>query len=165
MNKTLRLFLGAAVIALGVWAWTMVFPNPKQVIRNRINRVAQLASFSPNEGAMSRGFNIQKLGALFSDDAQILVDVPDLDAHVFTREEMMQSLMAAKRLGNGLKAEFVGMNIELGAGAESALVDLTLKAKIGGQGELIVQEFKFTVKKIKGDWLITRVESVNTLKP
>jgi hypothetical protein len=53
----------------------------------------------------------------------------------------------------------------LDAGAGTALVYLPVEAKLGGQNDSIVQEMKFTLKKIKGDWLITRVETVNTLKP
>ena len=30
---------------------------------------------------------------------------------------------------------------------------------------MIAQELKFTMKKINGDWLITRIETVKTLKP
>jgi hypothetical protein len=165
MNKILRLILLAVLVAVGFWVWTILFPDPQKVIRKRLNKVAQLASFSPNEGNLTRAFDVKKLGAMFSDDAQIHVDVPEFEPHVFTRDEMTQALMAAKRLGDGLHAEFVGINVELGSGGDSALANLTLKAKINGQNDLIVQEFNFTLKKIKGDWLITRVETVNTLKP
>ena len=58
------------------------------------------------------------------------------------------------------------MNIEMGAGNDSAIVDLTLKAKVPGETDLIVQELKFTLKKSDGGtWYITRVETVKTLKP
>jgi hypothetical protein len=165
MNKIFRVIMLAAVAALGLWVWTLLFPNPKHVIGNRLNQLARLASFSPGEGTLSRAFDVKRLGGLFSDDAQILVDVPALETHEFGRDEMMQDLLAAKKLGNGLKVKFIDPNIELGTGAESALVDLTMEAKFGGESDLVVQELKFTMKKIKSDWLITRVETVNTLKP
>ena len=165
MNKIIRVIVLAGLVALGFWVWTRLFPDPKQVIRNRLNQAARLASFAPGEGNFSRAFNVKKLGALFSDDAKILVDVPEMETREFGLDEMIQALMGAKRLGNGLKVKFIDPNIQLDAGAGSALVDLTVEAKLGGQNDSIVQEMKFTLKKIKGDWLITRVETVNTLKP
>ena len=89
MNKFLRVILLAVLVALGVWVWTILFPDPKQVIRNRINKVARLASFSPGQGNLSRTLNVEKLGALFSEDAQIVVDVPELGNHVLNRADMM----------------------------------------------------------------------------
>ena len=77
----------------------------------------------------------------------------------------MQAAMGAKSVTTGIKAEFIDMNIELGSGNLSALVDLTLKAKVNGESDMIAQELKFTMKKINGDWLITRIETVKTLKP
>jgi hypothetical protein len=166
MKKILQIIFLAVALSLGVWLWAAWFPNPKQAVRNRLNKVAQLASFSANEGNISRVANVQKLGRLFAEDVQVMVDIPGTESHTFTsREEVMQVALAAKRLGDGLKAEFLDMNIEMGTGDQSALVDLTLKAKVGGESDLIVQELKFTLKKLDGDWLITRVETVRTLKP
>ncbi len=166
MKKLVQIIFLAVVLALGVWLWTAWFPNPKQAVRNRLNRVAQLASFSANEGNISRALSVQKLGSLFAEDVQVMVDIPGAESHTFTsRGELMQIVLAAKRLGDGLKAEFLDMNIEMGTGDQSALVDLTLKAKVGGESDMIVQELNVTLKKINGDWLITRVETVRTLKP
>jgi len=166
MNKLRRLLLIAVVIGIGFWVWTAWFTNPKQVIKNRLNQVARLASFEPNEGAISRLAKIQRLGLLFAEDVQVMVDIPGYEAHTFSRrEEVMQVVMASPRLGNGLSAQFLDMNIQLGSGDQSALVELTLEAKINGESDILAQEMKFTLKKIKGDWLITRVETVKTLKP
>ena len=131
MKKIIRLILLVVMIALAVWVGLQLFPSPKQAVRNRLNKLAQLASFSASEGNFSRLANVQKLGLLFSDDAQVTVDVPGVQAHTFNRrEELMQAAMGAKSVTTGIKAEFIDMNIELGSGNLSALVDLTLKAKV-----------------------------------
>jgi hypothetical protein len=46
---------------------------------------------------------------------------------------------------------------------QSAVADLTVQANISGEPDPIVQEMKFTLRKIDGRWLITRVETVRTL--
>ena len=166
MSKLVKIIVCVGLLAAGLWLWTVLFPNPQQVIRNRLNALARLASFPPNEGNIAHVAKIQRLGLFFTDDVQVMVDVPGMESHTFTsRAELMQMAAAARQMASGLKAELLDINIEMGTGAESALVDATLKAKISGEGELIVQELKFTFKKIKGDWLITRIETVKTLKP
>jgi hypothetical protein len=166
MKNLLRLILLLAIVAIGIWAWTNFFPNPREAVRQRLQKVARLASFPPDQGNFNRAFAIQKLGLLFADDVQVRVDIPGYDPYTFNgRAELMQAFALAKRLGNGLKAEFLDMNIDMGSGDTSAIVDLTLKAKIGGESDLIAQELKITMKLIKGDWLVTRIETVKTLKP
>ena len=166
MNKLRRVLLVAAVLVIGFFVWQFCFPNPQQVIKRRLNEVARLASFTPNEGAISRLAKIQRLGLFFAEDVQVTVDIPGYESHTFNRrEEVMQVVMASPRLGAGVAAQFLDMNIQMGAGDESAMVDLTLEAKISGESDLLAQELNFTLKKIKGDWLITRVETVKTLKP
>lgn len=166
MKNLSKIILLLVLVALGYWLWTILFPNPQQVISNHLNKLAHLASFSAGEGNISRVSKIQRMGGLFADDVEISIDIPGADIQTIKgREELMQDALAARRFANGLNAEFLDMNIELGSEKQSAIVDLTLKAKATGENDLIVQELKFTMKKIKNDWLITRVETVKTLKP
>jgi len=165
MNKIFWLIILMALLALGWWGWSAWFPNPRQAIRNRLNQAASLASFTRGEGNIKRALSLQKLSGCFTEDAQITVDIPGVENHTFTRSELMESGMALKSMAYGLKAELIDVNIELGAGHDSALVDLTLKAKLGNEPEPIWQELKFNLKKINGDWLISRVDTIKTLKP
>jgi hypothetical protein len=49
------------------------------------------------------------------------------------------------------------------ADQESAVADLTLEAQSEGEMDRIVQEMKVTLKKMDGQWLIVKVETVKTL--
>ena len=42
-------------------------------------------------------------------------------------------------------------------------MELTLRAESAGDQYLVVQEMKFTLRKVDGEWLILRVETVKTL--
>ena len=46
MKIVFRIVLLAALAALGVWLWTMLFPSPEKIIRQRLDAVAQRASFA-----------------------------------------------------------------------------------------------------------------------
>ena len=64
---------------------------------------------------------------------------------------------------SGLSVEFLDINVTVEPDRKSAAADLTLKARVAGEKDLIVQELKFTLRKIDGTWLIIRVETVKTL--
>src|SRR6185437_2531865 len=70
---------------------------------------------------------------------------------------------AALRNLSSLKVELLDPNLALSPDKQSAVVDLTARVKLPEERDFIVQEMKFTLKKINGAWLIIRVETVRTL--
>ena len=46
MKIVFRFFLLAALAALGVWLWFVLFPSPEKIIRARLTKLARTASFS-----------------------------------------------------------------------------------------------------------------------
>jgi hypothetical protein len=165
MKHLLRLILLAAVIAAGLWSWTVLFPSPEKVIRNRIVKLASLASFSSHESNIARVANIERLGTFFAENIEVVIDVPGVETHTFTRrEELQQAAMQARSVVGALKVEFPDIHTTLAPDKQSAVADVTLKAKVSGQNDLIVQELAITFNKTNRDWLITRVETVKTLR-
>ncbi|MDB6065643.1 MAG: hypothetical protein JWR26_1851 [Pedosphaera sp.] len=169
MKTLLRLLFLIVVLGLGVWAWTIFFPKPETIVRKRLSQLAALASFSAGEGNFAKVARIERLGALFADQVEVRVDVPGFEAHSFDRREdlmqvAMQVAMDTKQVPTGIKAEFLDIMVEVGPDKKSALVDLTLNAKIGDDRDMVVQELKITLKNLKGNWLVTRIETVKTLR-
>jgi hypothetical protein len=165
MKIVIRLVILVALVALGFWAWTFFFPSPQKAIRDRLNKVARLASFAANEGNISRVASIQKLGTYFTEEIEVNVNVPGIDSHTFTRrEELTQAAMASKQVVTSIKAEFVDINVDLAPDNLSAVADLTLRANISGEKDTIVQELKFHLNKVNGEWLIHRIDTVRTLR-
>src|SRR6202042_2940896 len=145
--------------ALGFWAWSILFPNPQKVIRSRLNKIARLASFSGNEGNFSRVAAVEKLGAYFTEEIEIMVNVPNEESHTFNRrEELMQAALAARNVISALKVDFPDINVDLDSGKLSATADVTLRADISGEKNTVVQELKVYLKKVDGKWLIYRLD-------
>ena len=165
MKLVVRSLLLVGLLALGYWAWTIWFPNPKVEIRHRLERLAQLASFGSDEGALSKLAGAQKLARFFSETVQIKVAVPGVEEYDFdNRDELIQAVVAARSAVKSLKARFSDMNIEVTPGKGEAIVDLTLNADIGDDKDSVWEGLKFSLKKIHGDWLVTRIDTVNLLK-
>jgi len=164
MRIIVRLILLVALVALGFWVWTFLFPNPQTVIRNRLNKVASLASFSAKDGNISRVAAIQTLGTYFNDEVEIKVDVPKYESLTFTRrEELTQAAMAARSAVSAVKADFPDITVDLGPDKLSATADVTLRADINGEKNAVIQELRIFLKKVNGDWLIYRIDTIRTL--
>jgi hypothetical protein len=160
-----RVFLLATLAALGYWLWTVFFPNPEKVIRTRINEIAQLASFASNEGPLAKISNAQKLSSYVAQNVEIHIEFQRRSDTVYSgRDEIMKACVAARNMTTGLTVEFPDIEITVHPGSQSATAEVTLRAQMHGDRDYIIQELKIDFAKIEGDWLITRAETVRTLR-
>ncbi len=164
MKTVFRLVLFAALLALGVWLWFVLFPSPEKVIRQRLTELARTASFSSGESNLARLAGAQNLAGFFATNVEINIDVPGRIQHrLLGRDEIQQAALGARSALSGLDVQFPDIKITVAPDKQSAVADLTVEANVAGQRDSIVQEMKFTFQQTDGEWLITRVETVHTL--
>jgi hypothetical protein len=164
MKIAFRIVLLAALAAAGVWLWTILFPSPEKIIRRQLNEVARHVSFAANEGALSRLAHAESLAGYFSTNVEVNINLREGDRQDFVgRDQITQAALAARSAVSSLSVKFLDVAVTIGPNKQSAVADFTVEARIPGDQELIVQEMKFTLQKISGHWLITRVETVRTL--
>jgi hypothetical protein len=159
-----RLVLVGAFLALGIWGWRIFFPTPEQVVRRQLSDLARVASIAPNEGPLAKAYNSQKLASFFAPEVEFLLDVPGHFAGFHDREELMRAAMAWRSSATSLKVEFLDVSVSVAADKESAEAHLTAKANLPYESLPEVQELKVAFRKIGGKWLISRVETVKTLR-
>ena len=164
MKIVIRIVWLGVLTALGVWLWTMLFPSPQKIIRQRLEAVARRASFAPDEGTLARMASAESLAGYFSTNVEINLDVPGHLQHtILGRSEITQAALAARSAASSLNVKFLDVNVTLAPDRQSAVADFTVEAHVSGDQDLVVQEMKFTLRKISGQWLITRVETIRTL--
>jgi hypothetical protein len=163
MKIFLRLLLLAVIVVAVIWLWTVFFPGPEKIIRQRLAEVARRASFNANENPLAALGDARKLAAFCSPTLQVKLAAPANVEHTFeSRDEIVQSDLAARTaFGGSLKVEFVDVLVTVAPDKQSAAADLTARMQSAG-GDLNVQEIKFTLQKVDGQWLITRAETVRT---
>jgi len=160
-----RSLLLALVIAGAIWLWQALFPSPEKVIRRRLVEVAKLASYGPNEAPFAKLSNTQQLLAHFANSVEINIEVPGRSLHRVTgTEELRQALMTVRSQITSMAVEFLDIGVRLAPDATSAAVATTVRARIAGEKDAIIQEMKFSFSRGEGDWLINRIETVNTLR-
>src|SRR5882757_5697521 len=102
MKILFRLLLLAVVVAAGVWLWTILFPGPEKIIRQRLAEIARLASFSPDENPLAALGGARKLAGFCSPDLHVKLAAPANVEHTFEgREEITQSDLAARAAFGG----------------------------------------------------------------
>jgi hypothetical protein len=159
-----RIILIAALAALGIAGWFYFFPRPEQVIRRRLTEMAQLASFGPKEGELAKLANSQKLTSYFAENVEIILDVPGQGRQSFSnREELLRAAMGARSMLTSLGVSFPDIAVRVTPTKTSALVEVTIRVVMPTDREPIIQEMKLFLKKIGGDWLIERAETVRPL--
>jgi len=126
--------------------------------------MARLASFNVNEPPLTKLANSQKLGSYFANAVELTLDMPGRGQQTISgREELIQVATGARTQLSSLNIEFPDIAVIVASGGQSAEVNVTVKASIGGQREMYIEEIKFSLEKLRGDWLIRRIEPVNTL--
>jgi hypothetical protein len=164
MKIALRFILFAALMALGVWLWFILFPSPEKVTRKRLVELARTASSLSGESDLARLAAARRVAGFFSANVELNVELPELgQRNSMDREEITQAALMARSRAGGVQVKFPDINIAVAPDKQSAVADLTVQANVSGERNPFVQQMKFTLKKIDGQWLITRVETVHTL--
>jgi hypothetical protein len=163
MKIIIRIVLLAALTALSIWLWTVLFPSPETVIRKRLTELARTVSSSANESELTRLAAARSVAGFFAANVELNVDLPELGQRTMDREEITQVALMARSRAGGVQVKFPDINITVAPDKQSAVADLTVETNVSGERDSVVQEMKFTLRKTDGQWLITRVETVRTL--
>jgi len=164
MKIILRLFLFAALIALGVWLWFVFFPGPEKIIRSQLTKLARTVSFSTTKGNLAKLAGAQNVAGFFSTNVEINLNLPGYAPQNFSgREEITQAAVGACSVLSSLSVKFPDINVTVAPDKNSAIADATVEANLSGQTDLVVEELKFTFEKSDGKWLIKKIETVRVL--
>ncbi len=158
-----KLILVIILAALGFIGWRFLADSPEEIVRKRLKAVAETASFTAEESPLSRLANAQKLSGFCTLDVEVTVDTPRGDQRTITgRDEILQAAGGVRSALKGLLIEFLDMEVALGPDKVSAVVNLTARASIPNDRDDYIQELKLTLRKVDGEWLISKVETVKT---
>ena len=164
MKIVVRLLLLATLVGGGIWLWMHFHPGPEKAIRRRLTDVAEHVSFNSGEGMVAKTMRSEKLASYFAREVSLMIDLPEISSHEsMSRDEISKFAYLLRSTFRSLKVQCLDPVITLGADKQSAMVDLTIRAETAGDKYLVVQEMKFTMKEVDGEWLILRVETVKTL--
>ncbi len=161
----LRLALAALLVLGGLWGWHSLFPGPEQAIKKRLAQLAETASTTGDEGLIPKAARVQKLTTFFTQDVQISIDMPgQFSAEISGTDDLTRVAAAARSMGKPVKIELLDVSVTLGPDRNSAEARMTGAATIPGDKAPQVQELQAELRKMNGEWLIYRAQTVRTLR-
>jgi len=165
MKIALRVTLLAILGGLGCWLWTIFFPNPEKIVLGRVSSLAATATISAGDGAITRATKVSNFIGYFSTDAVISYDVAGFGARSLSGLDEIRETAAGGFGGvSSLKVQFQDATARVNPDKQGAEVNCTVRVSTGDSKDFGIQELRLQFKKIGGDWLITRAETVKTLQ-
>ncbi len=159
-----RLLLLAGLAGLGFWLWIILFPSPEKQVLKKISNLAEIATFTADAGNFMRAGKVSNLIGYFSTDAQIIMDISGVGhGSLNGRDEIRETAAGVFMRMKSLDVKFLDAKAKIGADKLSAEVNCTAEVRADENKDFGVEELRFELRKIDGNWLITRVESVKTL--
>jgi hypothetical protein len=153
-----------AVLAAVVWGILRLFPSDEEKIRQRLVGLAGTVSTERGEGNIARMAKANRLSGFFTRDVLIEVSVQRRHIPVIRgRDELAQMYLALRGNVGDLKIELLDSTIRLGPEPDEATALVATRATINGEREAI-QELRFHFQKIEGDWLISNVQTSQTMQ-
>lgn len=160
----LRAILLGVLLLLGFWAWHIFFPNTEKAIRRRLTEIAQLASCSSTEGALAKGINAEKLGSYCTADVTISMNLPGVQPLATGRDDVVKGALWARSNLAPISAQLSDIVVTLAPNKQSATADLTARVRASTDTDFYIQELRVRLKKLGGQWLVSRVDSIKTLR-
>jgi hypothetical protein len=165
LNRISRFATIAAIAVLAFLAYQKFFPREETKIRKLLKNVTDTISFEANEGNLSKIAALSKLGGYFSPDVVLAVHTPaGRVQEIQGRDELLEHAKAVRFTLASAKFEFVDDTVTVDPSKETATVELTAKATIPTEKDFFVQELKLGLKKLDGQWRISRVETVRVFR-
>lgn len=163
MRLAIRLVFIALAIGLCTWLWIYLHPTPQEAIRRRLGELAKSATLEKREGNISAGLRADEFSGFFGREVALNMEPRALFPDSIERSEIAKVILTIRTTYRSLDVKIIDPVITVGADQKSAIVELTVNVASDGDRHLLVQEMKFTMKDVDGNWQIIRVETVKTL--
>lgn len=163
MKLAIRLVLLAIAIGLCVWLWIYLHPTPQEAIRRQLVALAKCATLEKREGNIPAGLRADEFSEFFGREVALSIEPRAVFPDSVDRGEIARVMLTIRTTYRSLEVKILDPVITIGADQKSAIVELTVNVAGDGDRHLLVQEMKFTMKEVDGNWQIIRVETVKTL--
>lgn len=156
------LAVGALVCAGFLW---LGWPSPERALRRQLQEMAELLSFQANEPPLNALGEINRLCAHLTPDVEVQIEARGFGRRtVRGREEIREGLRAYRQRFNGARVEFPDIRVELAPDRLSAVVYVTVEARLPGESDVWLQEMKLWFRRDGRQWQLARAETLQPLR-
>jgi ketosteroid isomerase-like protein len=164
LNRLLPLLVLVALAMGGWWLYRHLYPPHEHRIRQTLREAAGTVSFRPDAGNLSRLAAINRLANYFTEDTEVLVELPGAPTRRLTgRDDVRQVAAGTQAAVQSIQVGLRDIAVQLEAEGESARVHVVVDVRIDGSADPWISEFKLVMTRRNGNWLIQRIEPVRGL--
>jgi hypothetical protein len=164
VRRVFQLVVVVVLVGLGVMGWRWMFPGDEVRVKRVVEAAVAAVSWEGGEGNIARMAAVNRLGGLCAADVQVVFETRGGRSQVLEgRSDLQQAMMVVRQRAAWLRASVDDLEVRLGDGGLGAVVLLAATVEIGGVDESILGDYKLTLRKEDGEWLIERVEPVGGL--
>ncbi len=163
MKIAIRIVLLAIAIGLCTWLWIYLHPTPQEAIRRQLAALAKSATLEKTEGNITAALRANEFSEFFGREVMLNMEPRVLFPDSVERSEIARIMLRLRTESRSLDVKILDPIITVGGDEKSAIVELTVNVDAEGDRHLLVQEMKFMMKEVDGNWQIIRVETVRTL--
>jgi hypothetical protein len=164
MRRNAAIVLAAVALAVGAW-YLLVPASGSANVRARLRALSDMVNSSTVDGLGPEARSAQ-LGAFFTDDVD--VDLGQGAAPIRGRATLIGMAGRLQPRTAAFQLRFEDVTIEMTPGGESAEVHLTAeiirRSITTGDEALDAREFTLGMRRVGGEWQISRVTAIDTLK-
>ncbi|HOW67525.1 MAG TPA: hypothetical protein P5186_07695 [Candidatus Paceibacterota bacterium] len=164
MRKLTLIGMAGLAVVLIILLMFRLFPSDATLIRRKLDKMAQLTSFSNSESAIARLAVVNRLSAFFQSELVIRLDNVNPDyGSIEGRDQLRQVLAAVRTHLQRLRVEFLDYRIEVADNRQSATAWLTALADVNQEQNAVVQQLRIRLTKTEGEWLIAEIQTIRAL--
>jgi hypothetical protein len=161
-----RLVIPALVAVLAYTAWTM-WPSEEARIRARLDDLGGAVSMGleKHETQMARLARVARLRQFLAPDLYLDVGAPYQP--IEGRDVVLGMVAKAALPPRDVIVRFVDVQVTIDPAGGQAIAYLTAEASSQtseGAREIDARELQLTLRKVEGEWIVTRVEVLRTLQ-
>ena len=130
-----------------------------------LDELDEAVSAKASTKPLSQMSDAAHLASFFTTDVEIRAKGPGGGVRrISGRTQLQQIALSAQSMAGGLNLRFEDIVLDLGEEENSAMCRLTAIARSGGDPNPWVQILQFDFRETDGDWLISRVETVDAVE-
>lgn len=156
------------LLAAGILIYIHFFESDEAKIRRRFDELKIEMQKDSAETGLAAAAKARRIGKMFTDPCSLEIPSHSVSG-IYSRRELISTVFAARSRYRTISLHFYDIHIEFEKN-QSASVDFTVIANVLPRGEAgripyqEVQELRCMLKRNKGEWLFSKVETVEVLQ-
>ncbi|HVY69161.1 MAG TPA: hypothetical protein VHH73_04500 [Verrucomicrobiae bacterium] len=150
-----------ALAAFGIW-W-LFFPGDQRVIRSRVEKIARLASVGAGESQILRVSKTERLVDMLAADVGVSLEGTGADFTSFAgKDQFAEGLRVARLRARQAKVQLLDVVFDSEPDGQQAVTRMAALAEVDGEQNRVAQEIRISWRKVDGQWLIAKIETVKS---